>query len=226
MKRITPNTRLQLIASLVPRGARLADVGSDHAYLPVYLVQTGRIQEALATDINDGPILRAQKNIASAGLSDRIQTRKCDGLDGVQTFAPDTVTVAGMGGELIAAILDKSEYVKSHCPLLLLQPMTQVAYLRRYLAENGYEVESEHLLQDDHRVYQIIACRYTAAPSREISAFAALVGEKTGNDPCFGVLLSKVKKQYTDIICGKRMAGQSTEEEETILREIAEYETY
>ena len=124
MKRITPDNRLQTVAMLVPKGARLADVGSDHAYLPVYLMQNGCIKEALATDVNEGPIRRAEKNIAKAGYTDRIRTRKCDGLDGVEDFAPDTVSICGMGGELVAAILDKSSYVRQKKPLLLLQPMT------------------------------------------------------------------------------------------------------
>ena len=108
MKRIIPDQRLQTVASLVPKGARLADVGSDHAYLPVYLMQNGCIKEALATDVNEGPIRRAEQNIAMAGYAGQIRTRKCDGLCGVEDFAPDTVTICGMGGELVAAILEKS----------------------------------------------------------------------------------------------------------------------
>ena len=226
MKQVIPNTRLQLIASLVPMGARFADVGSDHAYLPIYLMQTGRVSAALATDINEGPIRRAEMNIASASLAGKIKTRQCDGLDGVEDFSPDTVAIAGMGGELVAAILDKSDYVRRARPLLILQPMTQAAFLRKYLAENGYEVQSEHLLPDEHRIYQIIVCRYAALAKRTLSPLSLLAGEKTGSDPAISQMRKKIKKQYTDIIAGKRLAGQDTSEEENILREIAEYETY
>ena len=226
MKQITQSPRLQLIASLVPMGARPVDVGSDHAYLPVYLVQNGRVREAFATDVNEGPIRRAEKNIREAGLSHCIKTRKCDGLDGVEDFAPDTVIVAGMGGELIASILDQSGYVQKNAPLLILQPMTQAAHLRNYLAQNGFEILGEHLLPEAHRMYQIIVCRYAALPARTVAPLAALVGEKTANDPHLPVLLSKIKAQYEVIIKGKRSAGQDTAEEEQLLKDIAEYETY
>ena len=226
MKRITPDNRLQTVAMLVPKGARLADVGSDHAYLPVYLMQNGCIKEALATDVNEGPIRRAQKNIAKAGYTDRIRTRKCDGLDGVEDFAPDTVSICGMGGELVAAILDKSSYVRQKKPLLLLQPMTQVAFLRRYLAKNGFEIVDEKLCPDEHRVYQIIACRYAALPERELSPLAELAGEKTENSPFLPELYAKLKRQYTEIIAGKKMAEQNTEAEERILWEISQHETH
>ncbi len=226
MKQTTISPRLLKIASLVPVGARMVDVGSDHAYLPVHLVQSGRVKEAYATDVNEGPILRARANIEKAGLSDKIRTRRCDGLEGVADFAPDTVTVAGMGGELIADIIEKSEYVKAHAPLLILQPMTQADRLRAYLAENGFSVISEHLLPEAHRIYQIIVCRYTAAPSRVLAPLNALIGEKTGQDPHLPLLLEKIKAQYTEIVKGKRLAGQSTAEEEQILKDVTEYETH
>jgi len=224
MKTMIPDERLQTVASLVPKGARLADVGSDHAYLPVYLLQKGQISEALATDVNEGPIRRAEENIARAGLSAGIRTRKCDGLDGVEDFSPDTVTVCGMGGELIASILDKSTYVISAQPLLILQPMTQVGFLRRYLAQKGDEIIEERLCPEAHRLYQIILCRYAALPARELSPLVALAGEKTKNDPAFPLLLAKLHRQYEEILCGKRKAGQNTDLEEKILWEIEHYE--
>ncbi len=226
MKYITPDARLQMVASLVPLGARLADVGSDHAYLPVYLMRLGRIKEALATDVNEGPIRRAEKNIAEAGYAKQIRTRKCDGLDGVEDFAPDTVTICGMGGELVASILDKSAYAKKNAPLLILQPMTQVAFLRRYLAKNGYEIINEQLSPDEHRIYQIIVCRYAALPEREMSPLAELAGEKTAHSPFLPELYAKLKRQYTEIIAGKKIAEQSTEAEERILWEISQHETH
>lgn len=226
MKQTTLSPRLLKIASLVPQDARPVDVGSDHAYLPVHLVKSGRVKEAYATDVNEGPILRARANIEKAGLADKILTRRCDGLDGVEDFAPDTVTIAGMGGELIADIVSKSEYVKKNAPLLILQPMTQAATLRCYLAENGFTVMSEHLLPEVHRIYQIIVCRYTAQPCRRVRPLQALIGEKTANDPHLPLLFEKIKAQYTEIVKGKRSAGQSADEEEQILKDISEYETH
>ena len=144
----------------------------------------------------------------------------------MEAFAPDTVTIAGMGGELIADIIHQSEYVKMHTPLLILQPMTQVGTLRNYLAENGFFIQSEHLLPKAHRIYQIIVCRYTAASPRTVAPLQALVGEKTANDPHLPVLLQKVRAQYTEILGGKRSAGQDTSFVEQILKDIAIYETH
>lgn len=226
MKHMIPDARLQLVASLVPQGARMADVGSDHAYLPVYLMQKGKIASALATDVNEGPIRRAESNIAKAGYAGKIGTRKCDGLDGIEDFAPDTVTICGMGGELIASILSQSRYVLSAKPLLILQPMTQVAFLRNYLTKNGYEILSEHLCPEAHRLYQILVCRYEALPQRELSAFAALAGEKTKEDAAYPLLLSKLKQQYEQILAGKKQVGLDTSLEESILSEIDRNETH
>ena len=225
MKYTTLDNRLLCVASLVPKGARMADVGSDHAYLPVYLVQQGIVTEALATDVNEGPIQRAKMNIQKAGLSAQIDARKCDGLDGIESFAPDTVTICGMGGELIVSILENSAYVLKNAPLLILQPMTQAAVLRRYLAEKGYAIEAERLLPDEHRVYQVIACRYVGAPASSLSPLWELVGQGNKESPHLPLLLAKIKKQYSDIVKGKQSAGQDTAWEEALLKEVEEYET-
>ena len=226
MKHTTLDNRLLCVASLVPKGARMVDVGSDHAYLPVYLMEKGLISAALATDVNEGPIRRAEKNIQTAGFASQIATRKCDGLAGIEDFAPDTVTICGMGGELIAAILQDSGYVRQKAPLLLLQPMTQAAFLRRYLLGSGYEIVAERLLPDAHRIYQVIACRYTASPAATLSPLWELAGKGNAKSPHLPLLLAKLKKQYGDILDGKKSAGQDTTWEEALLKEIEEYETH
>ena len=109
---------------------------------------------------------------------------------------------------------------------MILQPMTQADRLRAYLAENGFSVMSEHFLPEAHRIYQIIVCRYTAAPGRALAPLQALIGEKTKNDPYLPLMLQKIKAQYETIIEGKRSAGQDTAEEEQLLKDIAEYETH
>lgn len=226
MKHTTLDNRLLCVASLIPRGARMVDVGSDHAYLPVYLMEKGLISAALATDVNEGPILRAEKNIRQAGFASEIATRKCDGLAGIEDFSPDTVTICGMGGELIATILEESAYVRQKAPLLILQPMTQMAHLRRYLLNGGYEIVAERLLPDEHRIYQVIACRYTGAPATTLSPLWELAGKGNKESPHLPLLLAKLKKQYGDIASGKRSAGQDTAFEEALLKEIEEYETH
>ena len=109
----TPGARLCAAAGYARQGKLIADVGTDHAYLPVYLVESGVSKGALATDINRGPLERAAANVAAAGLCDRITLRLADGLDGVADLAPEDIFILGMGGELIARILGDSEYIKN-----------------------------------------------------------------------------------------------------------------
>ncbi len=157
--------RLRAAAGMVPPGARIADVGTDHAYLPMALVQAGICPAALASDVRRGPLDRAIEHIAQAGLSDRIVTRLCDGLAGVEAFAPDTVLICGMGGELIAAILERSDYVRNPGVRLILQPMTMAYKLRRWLGSQGFVIEDETLVREhDRKLYQLIAARCDGIP--------------------------------------------------------------
>ena len=116
--------RLQSVADLVPEGARLADVGTDHAYLPVWLILQGMIDGAVVSDLRQGPLDRARQNAAHYEVSDKLSFRLCDGLRGVQHHEADTVTIAGMGGETIANILSESPWVGLGSCRLILQPMT------------------------------------------------------------------------------------------------------
>ena len=158
----TPGARLLAAAGFARRGRRIADIGTDHAYLPVFLVGGGVSVCAEATDINRAPLERAAANIAAAGLSDRITVRLADGLDGVGAFAPEDIFILGMGGELIASILERAVFL--HDPnrktVCILQAMTSETDLRRYLAEHGFAVLREVLVKDKGRIYSLIACRY------------------------------------------------------------------
>ena len=129
--------RLSTVASFVRNGVIVADVGTDHAYLPIYLVQSKKAKKAIATDINEGPLSRARENILQNGLENEILTYISNGLNGIESNFPDDIMICGMGGELIAEILDKSNYVKNSNVNLILQPMTSVKELREYL-QNGF----------------------------------------------------------------------------------------
>ena len=124
--------------SYISRGAHVADIGTDHAYLPIYLVKEGIAQKALAADINQGPIDSARANIAAHGLSERIETLKTDGLHGVESFAPDHILIFGMGGELIVKILSEAPWIQKKGITLILQPMSRAQILRAYLLESGF----------------------------------------------------------------------------------------
>ena len=137
----------------------MIDVGTDHAYLPIYLVGEGISSRALACDINRGPILSARKNIRAAGLADRIDTLQTDGLHGTESFGADDVMIFGMGGELIVRILSEADWIKTSSVGLILQPMTRAATLRSWLLQNGFEITGESITYED-KFYQTIAARY------------------------------------------------------------------
>lgn len=154
-----PDARLCTAIPYLKRGGRIADVGTDHAYLPIYLVAQGIVSAALASDINQGPIDSARANIERAGLSHAVSVLRTDGLHGVEAFAPDDVLLFGMGGELIATILSEAPFVKNRDIGLILQPMSKAPALRSWLCENGFEILGESISHVD-RYYQTIYARY------------------------------------------------------------------
>ena len=156
---ITPSARLLSALPYLKKGGAVIDVGTDHAYLPIYLVGEGISSRALACDINRGPIESAQRNIAATHLTKKIDTLCTDGLHGAEDFAPDNVLIFGMGGELIIRILSEAPWVKDSNIGLVLQPMTRAHLLRRWLLENGFAIVGETITHED-RYYQTIAARY------------------------------------------------------------------
>ncbi len=150
---------MQSALPYITRGGRVVDVGTDHAYLPIYLVEQGLIQSALAADINEGPINSARANVAAHGLADRISTLRTDGLHGVECFSPDDIIVFGMGGELIVRILQEAPWVRNERIGLILQPMSRAAVLRAWLLSNGFAIVGETISFED-KYYQTIAARF------------------------------------------------------------------
>ena len=152
--------RLAAAASFGRKGKRIADIGTDHASLPIFLVCNGIAESALACDINIGPLNAAKKNIEAAGLSNKIDTKLTDGLKGIEGFEPEDIYILGMGGELIWRIINDSDLPKNSGVRLILQPMTHAYDLRRGLYDNGYNIVEESLVRDRDRVYQIIVTEY------------------------------------------------------------------
>ena len=130
-KKKNPPSRLLSAAKFVRQGAYVCDVGTDHAYLPVYLVLTGRAARALASDINKGPVMRAKKSVIKYGVSDKIDVALSNGLAGAESYPVTDIIIAGMGGELIASIIDAAPWTKNTSIRLVLQPMTHSEILRK-----------------------------------------------------------------------------------------------
>ena len=155
--------RLAVAASFGRPGKRVADIGTDHASLPIFLVGNGVTDSALACDINIGPLNAAKRNIEAAGLSDKINTKLTDGREGISDFKPEDIYILGMGGELIWRIIENSELPRNEGVRLILQPMTHAHDLRQGLYDNGFNIVDETLTRDRERVYQIIVAEYDGA---------------------------------------------------------------
>ncbi len=145
--------RLNRLAELVTEGSRLADVGTDHGYVPICLCRQNKIPSAIAMDINEGPLLRARQHIEEAGLSERIETRLSDGLQRLQAGEADTVLIAGMGGALMERILSEGEAVLFGVRELVLQPQSEIAEVRRWLVAHHWQIKKEEILLDEGKYY-------------------------------------------------------------------------
>lgn len=153
--------RLAVCASFVRRGSAVADIGTDHALLPIWLVREGVAVSAVASDINEGPISRARQNIERCGMGDRVTAIVADGLAGIQPGRVSDIIIAGMGGDLIASILSAADWVKDGGIRLILQPMSHAERLREHLFTSGFAVEEEQAVRDTGRVYSVMCVRYT-----------------------------------------------------------------
>jgi len=155
--------RLQAVANMVTPGMRLADIGTDHAYIPIYLIEQNVIPEAIAMDINKGPLERAKEHIREYGLEKRIRTRLSDGLKELKTGEVDTMIAAGMGGALVIHILEDKKEVARSLKELILQPQSEIGKVRPYLMENGYQIIEENMVLEDGKYYPIMK----VVPDRE-----------------------------------------------------------
>ena len=221
---VTPDARLLSAVSYIQKGDRIIDVGTDHAYLPIYLVESGVASFALACDINQGPIDSARKNICEAGLGDRIATLKTDGLAGTEDFCPDDVLVFGMGGELIVRILSDAPWVKERRVRLILQPMSRVATLRRWLLDNGFEVIGESITHEG-KYYQTVCALYTGSMTEPpYSDEELLLGRKNieENAPLLRELILHEMGVLSAIIKGKAQSAHADDAEERALLEKLE----
>lgn len=186
--RLQLQPRLQCIASLVPKGARLADIGTDHGYLPVYLLQEGTIGHAIASDINALPLAHARATAAEYGVTEKLDFRLCPGLAKLRPEECDTVAIAGMGGETILGILEAALWTRDGAHTLILQPQTKADLLRRWLCANGYRFLSETLVRDKEQLYVVF--RVAAGMGQELSEADALTGIFLREDPLYGEYLS------------------------------------
>lgn len=158
--------RLSTCAEFIRENSVLADVGTDHAYLPAFLLKQGKIRFALCCDINEKPLNSAKTTVTEYGVADSVELRLCDGLSGVKKDEFSDLVIAGMGGEMIIKILSCCPYIKDEKYNLILQPMTKAYDLRRFLCENGFLIKNEKAAESNNKIYTVINAVFCKTPQK------------------------------------------------------------
>ena len=217
------NKRLLACASLVREGAHLADVGTDHGYLPIYLLSEGRIERAVLSDINRGPLAKAEENVREADLTTRVKLVLSDGARELDGEGITDYTICGMGGELIAEIIDKAPHLRDENINLILQPMSKPEALRAYLYSNGFSIDRELFVTDEGKHYVCILAHYSGK-NANISPEEAYFGKRefyeTAPTESAEAYFRTKLESLTRVIVGKRRGGESIDLEEKLVREL------
>lgn len=213
---LTLTPRLETVAKQVKPGSTFADIGTDHAYLPVRLLLDGVIEYAIAADLREGPLSRARETAERFSVTDRVSFRLCDGLTGIQAGEVNTIAIAGMGGETIAAILAAAPWTKDGVHLLL-QPMTSFPDLRSWLGENGYCIEHETIAKEGGRYYTVLSVR--GGEMKRLTPAELWVG-KQSQDPLRGAYLEHMSAKVSRALSGQKASHNQNEAAITELEEV------
>lgn len=148
--------RLEMVADMVTRGGVVADIGTDHAYIPIYLIENKKAERAIAMDVNEGPLQRAREHILQHALDRLIDTRLSDGLEALEPQEADCVVIAGMGGPLTVRILTQGEGKLGVHTELILQPQSEIEEVRSWTEEHGWEIVREEMIREDGKYYPMM----------------------------------------------------------------------
>lgn len=212
------NPRLAAAAAMVRPGMVVADVGTDHAYLPVYLVTSGRCPRCVAGDIGEGPLDNAQETVALYGLREQIALVLSDGLENEAFRTADDIVIAGMGGQMIASILERAPYLKDSRYRLILQPMTRAEEVHLFLAAHGFSIVEERAVTDAGKVYLVLAAQYTGAVRRLSDAEVYIGALRAGDGPDAVRFIEKQQRRFIKELEGIRFLPDKQER----LQEIEE----
>lgn len=222
MKIRTLDSRLLSAARFVRQGAVFADIGTDHAHLPIFLLKQKMISFAVLSDINQGPLDSARDNVIEAGLLSLVDLRLTDGARELSGLGITDVAICGMGGELIARIIKDAPWLFDKSVRLILQPMTKVAHLRRALASLGFRIDAEAHSEADGKNYVTICASFNGEV-REITDAEAEIGAEFAENDNKSAQISYFERKrtaFSRVIDEKRRAGIPTEREEEILSSI------
>ncbi len=214
--------RLKKVAEYVNNARCLADIGTDHGYVPIFCVQNGTAKTAVASDVNTGPLKSAEKNIEKYGLSEKISVRLSNGFENFENGEFDTAVIAGMGGLLINEIVEKGKNKFSNETRLIIQPMIAQSEVRRYLSENGFVIEDESLAREGNKIYNVFLCR---KGFEKLSEFDVFVGKRLfeKKDELFKRHMDGKIFTLTKIVEGLKKAGNGAEELEKREAELGYY---
>ena len=225
MKPVVLSGRLQAVASMVTVGNRVCDVGCDHGFVPIYLVEQGISPMVLAMDVKQGPLSAAREHIAERGLEDVIETRLSDGLHNYNIGEADTLVCAGMGGRLMMRILsdnrDKTESFRE----LILQPQSEIEQFRAWLREQGYQITDENMIEEDGKFYPMMRVE-KGNPITDTKL--CKLEERYGplllkrQDKTLTAYLRREERIYTEILDNLQAQGLSDEKRKDRYAEVSE----
>ena len=198
MRLFSLDSRLSLCASFVRDGVKIADIGTDHAYLPIWLLLNGKTESALACDINEGPLNSGKADVLRYDLSDKITLRLSDGLENVEECEADDIIIAGMGGELISRILSDCSWAKNKEKRFILQPMTKCEVLIKWLYESGFEIIEQKACECDKKHYTVMVAKYSGnctTPSRSFLYLGKLDTEDENSKAYLSHIVSHIEKR-------------------------------
>ncbi len=218
------DSRLMAIADLVRKDKIFADIGTDHAYLPVYLVEKGIIKKAIAADLRVGPLENAKEAVVSYGYSDQIKLRLSDGLDNFIENEVEEIAVAGMGGLLISSFVERTQWLKNENIHLILQPMTHVEELRKTLFDNGFVIDKEVVAKDGDKLYIILSVHFYEGQTA-YTDLDLIVGKLLYNDDVLSKeYLNKIYDKYNKKLVALKKAEKECSDLEKLVEELKQWQ--
>ncbi len=218
------DSRLMAIADLVRKDKIFADIGTDHAYLPVYLVEKGIVSRAIAADLRVGPLDNARETVVSHNLTEKIELRLSDGLDNFSENEVEEIAVAGMGGLLISSFVERTEWLKNSEIHLILQPMTHIEELRKLLFDNGFIIDNEVVAEDGDKLYIIISAYYYG-DATAYNDLDLIVGRLPMNqDDLSKKYLAKIYTKYNKKLVALQNANKECADLEKLVGELSKWQ--
>ena len=209
---INPSLRIKAIAYMINSGTRVADIGTDHAYLPIYLVQQNIAKSAIASDINRGPLEIATKNIEKAGLSEKIETRISNGLENFKAKEMDTIVITGMGGKTIIDILNGGVEVVRYAKYLIMSPQSEIVEFRLFLATRCFKIIDEIMVKEDGKYYYICKVKNAKASRFQKELLGIKFGHLllTNKDEVLKEYIHKQRQEKDKLL--KKLTGYNIDE--------------